>query len=122
MEFKTNDNIKVYLTAMHIERTYEGLLEGKPNKKINGKIIDSLHHPADWSTKSHIYFDRFRLHNTNILPDTYVSLWLTGVTPEPRDIAISYLCNYTSWDYIHFTINNVTSDLQWMKNAQIINL
>ena len=103
ISFDLNNGRNVYVDALYYDRTYSGLLEGKPTKQVNDAILEDLEHRVGriWSDRRHhiippVIDDTDPEHPQ--LPPVIISVMLTSFKPVKNEadsslLVVSFFCD-----------------------------
>jgi len=84
IEIELNCGIKVNVEGFEYGYTYGGLLEGKPNKRINKHILESITYPKNWGPRKVLNIQPSINEIENRLKPSYYSVWLTSEPIDPE--------------------------------------
>ena len=129
MEIKLQTGRKVQVETFKIEKTYAGLLIGKPNDVINEKIIDLVSHSNDWGNRK-VFMKKMDMYESNnILKPVIYSVWLTstGIPEKSKNkdvssIVLLWFGEESITKSISEIIKDGVGDFDWDKHAENINL
>ena len=103
ISFDLNNGRNVYVDSLFYDRTYSGLMEGKPVKRVNDAIIEDLKHRVAriWGDRRHhiippIMDDTDPEHPQ--LPPVIISVMLTSFQPVREKVdssllVVSFFCD-----------------------------
>jgi len=128
MKIELQNGRIVEIESFKIDKTYAGLIIGKPNDVINEKIIDLISHSSDWGNRK-VFMKKMDMYESNnILKPVIYSAWLTssGIPDKSKNkdvssIVLLWFGNDSITKSISEIIKDGVSDFDWDKHAENFN-
>lgn len=132
LSFNLSCGRKIDIMYFEVIRTYGGLLEGDPTKRINAQMIDRRKYPyadSDRTVKSNLQIipgemeSRCNLASRErcLLPPVYLSLSLESAPFDENEafsyMTVLYFCELNNFFNLELAIESIRKELNWNEYA-----
>ncbi|MCD9014397.1 hypothetical protein [Parachryseolinea silvisoli] len=104
-------------------RTYGGLLEGRPNRNVNKRILERQKCPSEWGSRKVLVIQPLDRDLENFLPPSIYKVWLNSNDPinsvfMGSELVIIWFDETPGERSIKDIIEKRVREVDWDKNAQ----
>lgn len=103
--------------------TYGGLLEGRPNNRLNHNIFERTSYPSNWGSRKVLKIKPEKIEFDDVLKPTHYSVWLNSNEPinenyHGSELVVIWFDELPNGKMIEEIIQHGIENIDWDKNAE----